>query len=161
MSVTVLACRARSCAADQRCQISNSSLVRCPDPDAARCSGRNSNKAAASPAAAATSVLTTEVSNGLVPNGAHARVTPPPSPKRSKAKRHLPAVDGVISYERWRSKYVREYRGGLYVAYNGKHHETPHNAVTVSEVRFLGTASAPKATYDRLLCNVLCILTAG
>lgn len=34
------------------------------------------------------------------------------------------------------SKYVREYKGGLYVAYNGKHHETPYNAVTVSEVRF-------------------------
>jgi hypothetical protein len=66
---------------------------------------------------------------------------PPASPKRGKPTKHLPAVHGAISYLRWRSKYVREYKGGLYVAYNGKHHETPYNAVTVSEVRGKETLS--------------------
>ena len=61
----------------------------------------------------------------------------PASHKGSKAKKPLPAVHGAISYLRWRFKYVREYEGGLYVAYNRKHHETPYNAVTVSEVRIL------------------------
>ena len=60
---------------------------------------------------------------------------PPASHKGSKAKKHLPAVHGAITYQRWRSKYVREYKGGLYVAYNRNHNEAPYNAVTVSEVR--------------------------
>jgi hypothetical protein len=82
-------------------------------------------------------VPTTEPLNGLLADGARRSVMPPPSPQHGKAKKHLPAVHGAISYLRWRSKYVREYKGGLYVAYNGKHHETPYNAVTVSEVRFI------------------------
>ena len=45
-------------------------------------------------------------------------------------------VEGAASYLRWREKYVRKYRGGLYVAYNDKRHEEPANAVTVSEAWF-------------------------
>ena len=40
-----------------------------------------------------------------------------------------PAAD-----ERWRAKYIKDYEGGLYIAYNGRHHEEPQSAVTVSEV---------------------------
>lgn len=59
-----------------------------------------------------------------------------PTPRRGgKAKKSLPAVDGGMTYQRWRSKYVREDCGGLYVSYNGKHNQEPSNAATVSEVR--------------------------
>ena len=108
----------------------------CPTQIAIRCTGRNGAKAAATAAAATTSSVTDETCNGQPTGRGDPGAVPPASPKRGKAKKHLPAVHGAISYLRWRSKYVREYKGGLYVAYNGKHHETPYNAVTVSEVRF-------------------------
>ena len=102
----------------------------------ASCTGRNGTKAAAAAAATAASSTADETSNGQPTNRCDPAAVPPASPKRGKPKKHLPAVHGAISYLRWRSKYVREYKGGLYVAYNGKHHETPYNAVTVSEVQF-------------------------
>ena len=101
-----------------------------------RFTGRNSAKATAAAAVATASSITDDTPNGQTKHCGDFSVVPPASPKRGRAKNHVPAVHGAISYLRWRSKYVREYRGGLYVAYNGKHHEMPHNAVTVSEVRF-------------------------
>ncbi len=53
---------------------------------------------------------------------ASAAPAPPPSTL-------LPVAD-----ERWQAKYIQDYEGGLYIAYNGHHHEEPQSAVTVSEV---------------------------
>ena len=39
----------------------------------------------------------------------------------------------MITYEDWRHRYVKPYRGGLYVAYNADGDFTPFDAVTVSE----------------------------
>lgn len=94
--------------------------------------GRSGAKAAAA-AAAIASVITVGPANG--PLAATVAAQQVPAPGRGNGKKLLPAVNAAISYQRWRAKYVREYRGGLFVAYNGKHLEEPANAVTVSEVR--------------------------
>ena len=90
----------------------------------------------------------------------------------SNLLRPLPTPNGGITYERWRSKYVREYHGGLYVAHNAKHLLLPANAVTVSEVLLevepilaaTGPATVADAPRDSCLPVTLglpCSLTAA
>ncbi len=84
---------------------------------------------------AAGPITTSPAALGAALNGAAANGTLPATLPRGRSKaKTRPTAGEPISYERWRSKYVREYRAGLYVSYNGKHHEEPAHAVTVSEV---------------------------
>lgn len=116
------------------------------------CAGRSGAKLAADTAGGASNAFVTDsaAADGLLMGGA----APPPQPRSSKGKKPLPAVSGAISYKRWRSKYVRTYQDGLYVAYNGKHREEPANAVTVSEVgpRYEPPHMSKTATAARSCC---------
>jgi len=86
--------------------------------------------AAAAAAVAAAAVAPTEAS-GYVP---------PELLRHGSDLSRIPSqtAEGCINYARWREKYVKEYQGGLYIAYNGKHHEKPPSAVTVSEATGYG-----------------------
>ena len=58
----------------------------------------------------------------------------------------------MIQYDHWRQRYVRQYKEGLYVAYNDEGHLKPKDSVTVSEAS--GYVPAYAAA---LIRQVLCL----